>query len=1160
MYNACGSGGSGSSLYEQYDINAHGMNHNRVKVEDALSYLDQVKTQFADQPNVYTQFLDIMKDFKSQAIDTPGVITRVSRLFHGRSALIMGFNTFLPPGFEVQVVGARITITEPSGNTQVIFNSPESERMPEEKLPVVDVPQHCSQLLDHPNTDSTETTPTPAALAPSPSTAGTPVMNSSSQDINEAISYVNRIKARFANRPIVYKKFLDILHSYQRTVDQQARTPQREKAVLSAVTALFGEEPDLLEEFRHFLPGVHGLPTPSDDFFGCETKEAEATLSSDSEDLPTKVELSDSENEQMEAVTKQKRRLRSTTSTTKHKTQSNSVWKRDVDVKDIAICATVEDIIYFDNIRRFLDDPRYQTFLRALNLYSSNIISATELLTMLEATFGNQKHLLEGLRRILGVEYEASSTSTAVAPIEQSFPSDLAHQIDYSSCKQLGVSYRSLPDSFKRPVCSGRTPLCHEVLNDTWVSFPSWSSEDTTHVSSKKTQYEEFIYRTEDERFELDIIIDVNKYAIESLELVRRRMERMTQAELDKFRLDEKLGGSSPSLMLRAIKRIYGEHASKITEGIKRNPSMTIPKVLDRMRDKEKEWREAQVAMNRIWREQNEKHMMRSLDHQSNALRNSDSKWIKAKALLHHIEVMFDERQQRSEEGRCEDVGPHLVMLYPEQRSIIHDVSNLIIHYVKRQSNIHKEEKNKIKIILRRCVTEWFGIDDEEMSDGEENSDPLLFATGPPKKRRITDAPDDEPPKLIPTAHYRLVYGGNSLFLFFRVHQMICDRLGKLKAKHAEQMKIYEEELKVAAMQAELYRQYGKGFGSHELNASDTNNGLDIIKSPRRSPASNYTDLLNEIKSLLDGNIDSVAYEDNVRLLFPIDGYLVITIDKLIAMVGRQLHFLATGAEGEETLKLYQHYRYENPISVFSQSIKKSRVEEEYAHSAETFFNCQNCFKIFVIYEKKPVVTIELVDTETEEDNGDGENVQPNGETIAVDASTSSDSDQNEETDEEQRRNVGTTAVLKTNGLSKKRELGHEGSGTGSSARNSLAMKKRSRLFLRRNARLRNPEIAGDFVVFGGEGTPSIYSPSFIWEGIVRRNRGRGLAKMERMHYIRKCRAGDMFAEEHGVTWLAKGMQKITSHHPKYEFLQFNKYMLKNNTTYQSRSKYAHVN
>lgn len=41
-----------------------------------------------------------------------------------------------------------------------------------------------------------------------------------------------------------------------------------------------------------------------------------------------------------------------------------------------------------------------------------------------------------------------------------------------------------------------------QVLNDTWVSFPSWS-EDSTFVSSKKTQYEEHIYRCEDERFEV---------------------------------------------------------------------------------------------------------------------------------------------------------------------------------------------------------------------------------------------------------------------------------------------------------------------------------------------------------------------------------------------------------------------------------------------------------------------------------------------------------------------------------------------------------------------------------------------------------------------------------------------------------------------------------
>lgn len=35
--------------------------------QDALSYLDQVKVQFQGQSDVYNHFLDIMKDFKSQA-------------------------------------------------------------------------------------------------------------------------------------------------------------------------------------------------------------------------------------------------------------------------------------------------------------------------------------------------------------------------------------------------------------------------------------------------------------------------------------------------------------------------------------------------------------------------------------------------------------------------------------------------------------------------------------------------------------------------------------------------------------------------------------------------------------------------------------------------------------------------------------------------------------------------------------------------------------------------------------------------------------------------------------------------------------------------------------------------------------------------------------
>lgn len=89
--------------------------------QDALSYLDQVKVQFADHPDVYNRFLDIMKDFKSGAIDTPGVIERVSHLFAGNPGLIQGFNTFLPPGYKIECGAGddpnAIRVTTPMGTT-----------------------------------------------------------------------------------------------------------------------------------------------------------------------------------------------------------------------------------------------------------------------------------------------------------------------------------------------------------------------------------------------------------------------------------------------------------------------------------------------------------------------------------------------------------------------------------------------------------------------------------------------------------------------------------------------------------------------------------------------------------------------------------------------------------------------------------------------------------------------------------------------------------------------------------------------------------------------------------------------------------------------------------------------------------------------------------
>lgn len=159
----------------------------------------------------------------------------------------------------------------------------------------------------------------------------------------------------------------------------------------------------------------------------------------------------------------------------------------------------------------------------------------------------------------------------------------------------------------------------------------------------RKTQYEESIYRCEDERFELDVVIETNASTIRVLEGVHKKMNRMTQEEVQKYKLDECMGGCSPTIHQRAIKRIYGDKAPDIIEGLKRNPVVAVPVVLRRLKAKEEEWREAQKGFNKIWREQNEKYYLKSLDHQGINFKQNDVKALRSKSLFNEIETLYDE-------------------------------------------------------------------------------------------------------------------------------------------------------------------------------------------------------------------------------------------------------------------------------------------------------------------------------------------------------------------------------------------------------------------------------------------------------------------------------------------------------------------------------------
>lgn len=85
------------------------------------------------------------------------------------------------------------------------------------------------------------------------------------------------------------------------------------------------------------------------------------------------------------------------------------------------------------------------------------------------------------------------------------------------------------------------------------------------------------------------------------------------------------------------------EHVHKMLEGAQKNPTLVVPRLIERLRSKDNEWREAQAGFNRVWREQTEKYYGKSLDHQALTFKQNDLKLLRSKMIIHNFETLYDE-------------------------------------------------------------------------------------------------------------------------------------------------------------------------------------------------------------------------------------------------------------------------------------------------------------------------------------------------------------------------------------------------------------------------------------------------------------------------------------------------------------------------------------
>lgn len=968
----------------------HDPSYRPLNVKDALSYLEQVKFQFNNKPDIYNRFLDIMKDFKSQTIDTPGVIGRVSTLFKGYPALIQGFNTFLPQGYKIECSSNPrdpIKVTTPFGTTGDVLTSLNPHSDSSSALPngrSVDISVNAQQRDNLPFQQDTMTSV---------------IKQTGDIEFSHAITYVNKIKTRFADQPDIYKQFLEILQTYQRE-----QKPINE--VYAQVTILFKKAPDLLDDFKKFLPDSSG---PSQHQLPSSTSVQYYSSHSQQQNLPPLGSFSPPNQSSVTdqptllpiqpsviniggqpiitaGITNQDIPISNFRNTAEDNPQyipvdyqpfnntlsqqsqqghtdyieSNSRPEIDLDPSLVPMIPEpikpsdeafnlIEETTFFDKAKKFIGNKQiYTEFLKILNLYSQDLLEKDELVDKVEFYIGNSKELFDWFKSFVGYNSKPKLIENVVHE---------KHRLDLDLCEACGPSYKRLPKTDTFMPCSGRDEMCWEVLNDEWVGHPVWASEDSGFIAHRKNQYEETLFKTEEERHEYDFYIEANLRTIQTLETIANKISNMTSEEKATFKLPPGLSHTSVTIYRKVIRKIYDkDRGFEIINALHENPTVAVPIVLKRLKQKDEEWRRAQREWNKVWRELEQKVFFKSLDHLGLTFKQADKKLLTTKQLVSEISCI-----------KMDQINKRIHPLTPKPKSqldfdlkdydVIYDILYLIKVHLNHSGTYSNPDKDKLFDFFKGFFSLFFSL---SMESVENNLT---------KRMSIFDQVDNDLP-------IEASYSGIGCKRIYKDDQLLRDTLRRhkhQKNKHlqpeddsngssekdeeSEEMTIIREESRkqwllgnaideanengqmknrkifnlfsntnIYAFFRHVTTIYERLFEVKEMDDEITNDitsrktvqfasDLNLISTQLTDMGLDFKDsrayeqLLRLSKKLIEGNLEHQWFEESLRQAYKNKAFKIYTIDKVIQALVKHAHTIVTDVKTSEIMSLFEKDR-----------------------------------------------------------------------------------------------------------------------------------------------------------------------------------------------------------------------------------------------------------
>ncbi|PAN17692.1 hypothetical protein PAHAL_3G150100 [Panicum hallii] len=698
-----------------------------LTTSDALTYLKDVKEKFQDRRHKYDEFLEVMRDFKSNKIDTAGVILRVKTLFHGHSDLILGFNAFLPKGYEIKLEDLD---KKPVDFAMAIsFVNKIKSRFQQEDHVYKSFLGILNMYRMH---------------------------NKPIQDVYEEVATL------FHGHPDLLEEFKHFLP--ENPTPPQAATVSRVRHDEKNTTMHSARSVQTIKRERAFPPTADpdssvDRPDPEHVVQRCtEEKNRNACHSQDRRDYETNDKY---DNRELYGR-KPQRKVEGTGDDTLGGPSTSPLPFND---NYVLKSSNTQEFHFCEKVKVKLEPEAYQKFLKCLHIYSQEIITRSELKRLVKDILQHYPDLVNGFNEFLehcenidgfleGILKERQ-TSRTVKTMEKdrdkehdgqgdpekerykergkpekaspfnskegashkatAFPSKEKYnlckpisELDLSNCQRCTPSYRLLPKNYPMPPASNLTDIGAAVLNDLWVSVTS-GSEDYSFKHMRKNQYEESLFRCEDDRFELDILLESVNSTIKRVEELVEKMDKSLKPD-SSIHIDEHL----TCLNMRCIERVYGDHGLDVVDVLRKNADVALPVILTRLKQKQEEWSRCQSDFNKIWAEIYAKNYHKSLDHRSFYFKQQDTKNLSAKVLLAEIKEINEKKRKGDDvllavaAGNRRPIVPNMSFEYVD--SDIHEDLYQIIKYSCGELCSSSDQVDKVMRIWTTFLEPILGI------------------------------------------------------------------------------------------------------------------------------------------------------------------------------------------------------------------------------------------------------------------------------------------------------------------------------------------------------------------------------------------------------------------------------------------------------------------